>query len=139
MNCVIDASVAVKWYVPEVYEQEATRLKKTGGIFHAPELILPEFGNIIWKKVIRKELTDQEGQRIITAFAAEKLLLHSHQTTLRAACTGAATTGQTVYNWTYLGLAISLSGPFVTADKRFYQALQSTPLKANLFWIGDVP
>ena len=28
MNCVIDASVAVKWYVPEVFEQEATRLRE---------------------------------------------------------------------------------------------------------------
>ena len=138
MNCVIDASVAVKWYVPEVFEQEATRLRKTGGIFHAPELILPEFGNIIWKKVIRKELTDTEGYRIINAFAAEKLVLHSHQTTLISAYTGADTTGQTVYDWTYLALAIALSYPFVTADEKFYKALAPTPLKAHLLWLGDI-
>lgn len=138
MNCVIDASVAIKWYVPEVYEQEATKLKKTGGIFHAPELILPEFGNIIWKKVIRKELTDKEGQGIIAAFAAEKLVLHSHQATLISSYIGADTTGQTVYDWTYLALAIAISCPFVTADEKFYKALEPTPLKAHLIWIGDI-
>ena len=139
MNYVLDASVAVKWYVPEVHEQEATRLKKTGGVFHAPELIVPEFGNIIWKKTIRKELTPAEGNRIITAFAAEKLVLHSHHATLIAAYTGAQTTGQTVYDWTYLALAMALSCLFVTADERFYKALEKTPLKTNLLWIGDVP
>lgn len=139
MNYVLDASVAVKWYVPEIYEQEATRLKKSGGIFHAPELILPEFGNIIWKKEARKELTQAEGPRIIAAFAAERLVLHSHQATIRAAYTGAATTGQTVYDWTYLALAIALSCQFVTADERFYKALATTPLKTHLLWLADIP
>lgn len=139
MNYVIDASVAVKWYVPEIYEQEATRLKKSGGTFHAPELILPEFGNIIWKKTVRQELTSSEGKQIMAAFASEPLVLHSHQATCLAAYTGATTSKQTVYDWTYLALSLALSCQFVTADLRFYQALAKTSLKANLLWIGDVP
>ena len=139
MNYVIDASIAVKWYVPEVYEQQASRLRRTGGIFHAPELMLPEFGNIIWKKVMRKELTSVEGQRIMAAFANEKFILHSHRATLQAAYTGADATGQTVYDWTYLALAVALSCPFVTADERFYKALEPTPLNAHLVWVGAIP
>jgi predicted nucleic acid-binding protein len=37
-----------------------------------------------------------------------------------------------------LALAVALSCEFVTADEKFYQALEKTPLKANLLWIGDV-
>lgn len=137
MNYVVDASCAIKWYVPEIYEQEATRLLKGKHRLHVPELILPEFSNIIWKKVRRGELTEAEGERIITTFARKRLIVHSHQRIIKSAYTGAVTTGQTVYDWTYLALAISLSCEFVTADEKFYKALEMTPFKTNLRWVGD--
>ncbi len=138
MNYVVDASVAIKWYVPEIYEQEAARLLQGNHVFHAPELIYPEFSNILWKKVRRGEITSAEGQRIIAAFAKKNLISHSHQPLIQSAYAGAESTGQTVYDWTYLALAISLSYEFVTADEKFYQALEKTPLRASLLWIGDV-
>lgn len=137
MNYVVDASCAIKWYVPEIYEQEATRLLKGKHRLHVPELILPEFSNIVWKKVRRGELTEAEGERIITTFARKRLIVHSHRRIIKSAYTGAVATSQTVYDWTYLALAISLSCQFVTADERFYKALEKTPFKTNLLWIGD--
>jgi predicted nucleic acid-binding protein len=138
MKYVVAASVAIKWYVPEIYEQEATKLLQGNHIFLAPELIYPEFSSILWKKVRRGEITPAEGQRIITAFQQKKLVAHSHQSLLLSAYTGAATTGQTVYDWTYLALAVSLACEMVTADEKFYPALEKTPLKQNLLWIGEV-
>lgn len=137
MNYVVDASVSVKWYVPEIYEQEATRFLKGSHRLHVPELIYPEFSNIIWKKVRRGETTQAEGDRIINAFSRKRWLVYSHKRTVKSAYTGAESTGQTVYDWTYLALAISLGCEFVTADEKFYKALENTPLKANLLWIGD--
>jgi len=134
---VVDASVAVKWYVPEVYEQEATRLLKGRHELHVPELILPEFSNIIWKKVRRGELSAAEGSRIVNALAKKSWTVHSDQQTLRSAYTGAEATGQTVYDWTYLALAISLSCEFVTADERFYKAVSTTAVASNIKWIGE--
>jgi predicted nucleic acid-binding protein len=138
MKRVVDASVAIKWYVPEIYEQEATRLQKSGIELHAPELILPEFGSIVWKKVSRKEISERTGQRIVTEFSKTKLTVHSHASIIKSAYTGAAMTNQTVYDWTYLSLALSLSCEFVTADERFYKALSTTRLKKHLLWIGDI-
>ena len=137
MRYVVDASVAVKWYVPEVCEQAATRLLKGRHELHVPELILPEFSNIIWKKVRRGELSAAEGSKIINAIAKKSWTVHSHQQTLRSAYTGAEATGQTVYDWTYLALAISLSCEFVTADQRFYKAIEPTPFASNLKWVGS--
>ena len=137
MKYVVDASVAVKWYVPEVFEQEATRLLKGRHDLHVPELILPEFSNIIWKKVRRGELSTAESSRIINAFTQKRWTTHSHRQTLRSAYTGAEATGQTVYDWTYLALAVSLSCEFVTADERFYKAIEPTPFAANIKWIGN--
>lgn len=138
MNQVIDASVAVKWYVPEVYEQEASNVQNSGNLLHAPELILPEFSNIIWKKVRLGNLTEKEGQQIVSAFCRTNLQLHSHRQLIKSAFTGAMMTNQTVYDWSYLALAISLSCQFVTADERFYKALETSKLKRYLLWIGDV-
>ena len=53
---VIDSSVAVKWFVVELYSTEARRILdayQNGTLsFLAPDLINAEFGNIIWKKHI---------------------------------------------------------------------------------------
>ena len=138
MKRVVDASVAIKWYVPEIYEQEATRLQKSGDELHAPQLILPEFGNIVWKKVTRREITEKEGQKIVAEFSKTKLILYSHTSIIKSAFTGATMTGQTVYDWTYLSLALSLGCQFVMADERFYKALENTRLKKHLLWVSDV-
>lgn len=137
MIYVVDASVSVKWYVPEIYEQEATRLLKGKHRLHVPELILPEFSNIIWKKAKRGEITKAEGEKITGAFSRKRWTIHSHRRIIKSAYTGAAATGQTVYDWTYLALAISLSCEFATADERFYKALENTHFRKNLKWIGD--
>ena len=41
MNYVVDASVAVKWYVPEDNSDDAERLLDPANELHAPELIAP--------------------------------------------------------------------------------------------------
>ena len=137
MKYVVDASIAVKWYIPEIYERETDRLLKGRHQLYVPELILPEFSNIIWKKVRRGEITEAEGETIVAAFLRKRWTIASHKRTLQSAFTGAVSTGQTVYDWTYLALAISLSCEFVTADEKFYKALEPTAFKANLKWIGD--
>ena len=138
MMIVADASVAVKWYVSEIYTPEAEKLLNGSYEIHAPELILPEFGSIVWKKFRRNNLTEREASRIIEGFGRQSITFHSHQPLLRAAFAGAYLSGQTVYDWSYLALAVSLSCEFVTADERFYKALENTNLKKHLLWIGDI-
>jgi len=137
MNYVVDASVAIKWYVPEILEREASNFLREKYDLHVPELILPEFSDIIWKKVKRGQMSDEDARRIITAISRRKWRVHSHREIIVSAYAGADATGQTVYDWMYLSLAISLSCEFVTADEKFYYALQNTPFKSNLKWIGD--
>lgn len=138
MRIVLDASVAVKWYVNENYTVNAEKLLDGSYELHAPELIFPEAGNIIWKKVMRGELTSDEGSQIVSAFSSQSIEAHPHKPILNAALIGAIMSGQTVYDWTYLALAVSLSCQFVTADERFLNAISNTKLSGNLIWIGDL-
>jgi len=138
MIFVIDASVAVKWYLDETHTAEALALLDDDIELHGPELLLPEFGNILWKKCRRNEITTSNAGTILSAFRKKTIRLHSHETLLQAALFGANSTGQTVYDWTYLALAISLSVRFVTADERFFRALEHTTLRRHLVWVGDI-
>lgn len=138
MKYVIDASVAIKWYISEIYENEAVSLLGGKNRLHVPELILSEFANTIWLIVRRGTLTQAEGEQIISDFLKQKWTIHSQKTYIDSAYKGAVSSNQTVYDWTYLALAVSLSCGMVTADEKFYKALETTPLKSNLLWIGDI-
>jgi predicted nucleic acid-binding protein len=47
---VVDASVGIKWYVPEVYDADARRLQAPAHELHVPTLWDVETANILWKK-----------------------------------------------------------------------------------------
>ena len=57
---VIDASIAVKWVVEEDGTAEALALRQ-GSKLIAPQLLVAECANILWKKVQREELLKEEA------------------------------------------------------------------------------
>lgn len=138
MRRVVDASVAVKWYIPEILDGHAEKLLTNGDELFAPDLIIPETSSIIWKKIRRNELTADEGNDILNALLRSGISIRPHRSVARSAFTGACLSGQTVYDWTYLALAISLSCEFVTADRQFYDSLSDTSIGKHLKWLGDL-
>jgi predicted nucleic acid-binding protein len=60
VKLTIDASIAVKWFVAEPLREEARRLLAHRLHLHAPEILLSEFANTIWKKVRRGEIEDPQ-------------------------------------------------------------------------------
>ena len=53
---IVDASVAIKWVVDEPGTEHALLLRRDS--LAAPDLLVPECANILWKKVRRKELSE---------------------------------------------------------------------------------
>ena len=47
---VVDASVVVKWFVPEIHSDAARRLLTLPHQYLAPDLLLAETANTIWKR-----------------------------------------------------------------------------------------
>ena len=64
MNVVVDASVAVKWFVHEELHTEALSLLDQQEALCAPDLLVPEVTNIAWKKVVRGEIESSQGHQI---------------------------------------------------------------------------
>jgi len=68
-NVVVDSSVVIKWFVVEPYSDEARKILdgyKAGDInLLAPDLIISEVGNIVWKKHRIQDLSVEDAQEII--------------------------------------------------------------------------
>jgi len=131
-TCVVDCSVALKWYIPEPHAESASQLLDGRHELHAPDLLLPEFGNCLWKKIRLGELTANEGRTIIRALENVPLEVHSSELLLEAALELALHTARTVYDSLYVALAILLDCPFVTADRRLVNALVKSSLSVDV-------
>ncbi len=132
---VVDASVAVKWYLPEASSAQATSLLAPDNILWAPDLIFAEIGNVFWKRVQRGELGSKQAQACLYDFLSGPLRIEDSPLLLEKAWDIATRYGRTVYDSLYLSLADKLGTPLVTADLRFYNALRDTPLGERLCWI----
>jgi predicted nucleic acid-binding protein len=121
---VVDASVAVKLYVPEVHSQQAVQFFSDPHDLIAPDLMLSEFGNIIWKKVsLLGELTQDEGKKIIAAAGGLPITYYRTADLLTDAFQMALNTRRTVYDCLYVALAISRGCEFMTDDRKLFAAL----------------
>jgi predicted nucleic acid-binding protein len=140
-NFVVDAGVAVKWYVPEVHEADAKRFLSPVFTLHVPELFFPEFGNIIWKKarlLKTPEISEAEGHAILELLEGVALLVHPSAQLLKAAFDVAMNAARpTVYDSYYLVLAKTLNCRLVTADRAFYESLNAGPFSPYLLWVTD--
>lgn len=134
---VVDASVAVKWFVPEVHSAAAARLLEPDFILSAPDLIGPEFGNTVWKKVRGQEITREEATEILTAFPAMGVELYPSSVLLISAVELAVALDRTVYDSLYLALAVAQDSALITADQRFHVAVMESPLASHIRWVED--
>lgn len=116
-SLIVDASVAVKWHVLQDYSEEARALAGRAELF-APDLIIAEIANAIWKYVRAGQLAEELGREMLrkshapfsALFPVPPLQLHAFDL--------ACALKHPVYDCFYLALAARESVPLVTADKR---------------------
>lgn len=136
---VVDASVGLKWFVPEVYSESAIKLRNPTFQLHAPALFDVEIGNILWKKMRRGELSRVEADAILTQLPLLPIVRHTDAPFIPAAVDMAEKIQRTVYDCLYLVLAMQIGGQLVTADERFYNSLSNTSLANAMLWVENIP
>lgn len=138
---VLDASVAAKWYLPrgENLVEESVHLLdefKSGRTRLAvPDLFWPEMGSIFWKAVRKKRISVQSAEEALQSLSELPLPTVPSYPLLRNAYTIATRFQCTVYDCTYVALAIASERLLVTADERLANALAAhLPVR----WLGSV-
>jgi predicted nucleic acid-binding protein len=117
---VLDACVAVKWYVRENDSERAQQLIDAGILFLVPDVFFSEVANALRKHCQGDGQLDAPSVRL----AVDDLLVIgiepvSSTVLLPRATEIALALGHPIYDCLYLALAERWSIPFVTADERF--------------------
>jgi len=118
MTIVVDASVAVKWVIPEVLSDQAEALRGRADRLLAPDLLLPEAANALWKKLTRREITAGEAAQALDLLMASGLELRPSGPLLGRALALARQLRHPVYDCLYLVLAQAEGATLITADRR---------------------
>jgi predicted nucleic acid-binding protein len=141
MNLIIDASVLIKFFVPEILSSKAEELlasveEGSVGLF-APDLIYAEAGDALWKKHRLKELTQSEVGKITDLIISIPLKVEPSRALFPLAIDIAIAYEVTVYDALYLSLAKVYEMQMMTADKKLFDLTTRTHLKKSVMWLGN--
>jgi predicted nucleic acid-binding protein len=122
MIFVIDASVAIKWFVDEPDRAYARFWLDSSCTLVAPDLLRVEVANIAWKKQTRGEMTSDQAAETLAALEDVFDWFEPADRHLSSALEMACELSHPVYDCLYLACADALATSVVTADRRLAAA-----------------
>jgi len=134
---VVDASVVVKWFIPEILTDFAIELLQPDNTLLAPDLLVPEVCNTLWKKVRREELPLDDALQCLADLSRMPLQLNPSAEFIEDALRLSATEGMTAYDGLYLALASNLDCRMVTADARLRNSISNKALQGRVLLLGS--
>ncbi len=139
---VVDASVAMKWVLPEPGSERARRLlsASVAGRLEliAPDLFMAEVTNVLWKRCrVRAELLEDEARAAHAALLAAAPELVPSEALAGPALELALAFRHPVYDCLYVALALRDGCSLVTADARLAATLG--PATGRVVRLEDLP
>jgi len=138
--CIVDASVAVKWFVrgpAEMLEAEAGQIleRYCAGRLRllVPDLFWPEVGNVLWKAARQGRMSRRSAEEAIAVLKDRRIPTAPTAPLLADAFAIATSYDRTVYDSVYIALAVLSNMPLVTADERLANALAA---RFPVRWLG---
>lgn len=123
---VIDASIAAKWYLLESGREAARVLLLSGEPLIAPELIIAEVMNVLWKKVRIGQIAPNQVSLSLKSLIGAFAQLAPSVPLANPAAEIALLLDHPVYDCFYLALADRERCGLVTADDRLYRKTRRT-------------
>jgi len=120
---VLDASVAVKWFVHDVSSDEASLVAHKYK-FIAPNLIMTEVANALWTYARRGDVSSQD---LVSALKIldKRISLLNQLSIVQMASQLACDLNHPVYDCMYLAVSRMQHLPLLTADKRLVKIATS--------------
>ena len=136
MKLTVDASVVVKWFVHESLFEEARLLLAHRLDLHAPDILLAEFANVIWKKARRSEIPEPRPYMDELSHLSDIIVLHPVHNLIARAAQIAEMIDHPVYDCLYLACAEATKSILVTADHKFTNKVLDTFPAVDVWYIG---
>ncbi len=137
MTLVVDASVAVKWFVQEPLRDEARNLIRGNDLLCAPDILFAEIANVGWRLVTRGDVGRDLALGMVTQVGDPFSSIVSSSLLCERAFDMALTLGHPAYDCMYLACAEVADAVVVTADKRFHAAVQGGPYAELVRHLSD--
>ena len=134
MTWIVDTSVALKWAVAEEDSDRAAAF--LGHDLVAPDLLLSELGNALWKKVSQNEIGAVQAAAAFAEIEAWLPVVATNDVAGRALDI-ALTLNHPVYDCLYLALAEASGWPILTADMRFIAKRRDTAFHGHVISLAE--
>lgn len=132
MTLVVDASVAVKFLTWERGSQEAFTYLDAEDPLIAPDIVVPEVANALWKKVRNSELLEVHAEAGLDDLPQFFVRLTPTLELMKSAFNLSFRLRHAVYDCVYLALAIRDGATLVTADEKFAKAVVRGRLERHI-------
>lgn len=138
MRLIIDASVALKWFIPEEFSDAADQIISSEHDLIAPEFMLIELGNVFWKKTKLGEMSFKAAEDALYEASHSPIYYYPVTKSLIARSLNLAQQFKhPVYDCIYLALAEQEAGTVITADKKFFGQIAGDQWKKHIMWLGN--
>lgn len=137
MIVIVDASVAIKWFLLERYSRDADRWLEEKYKFTVPDFIVIEISNVLWKKRFIGELERDECFEIDSNLQKIISTIESSRKYLPDALEKSLVLNHPVYDCVYLAMAVAYNTIELTADRQFYERVKNSKWANHILWIED--
>ena len=126
---VIDSSTALKWVISET-GSEAALILRDRFRFIAPELLIAECANAVWKRVRKGEITGEVGTFAVRLLQpqTEDFVFVPILPLTDSALQLAFTLEHAIYDCLFIALAVREGCPFITSDEKLLRKLNNKTL-----------
>ena len=125
MTVVVDASVAVKWVLPETGSDRAAAIRTADDDVLAPSLVHAEIGSAIWRAVLRGDVPAAEARRDLKVAVGHYRRIISLAELVDRALELATRLRHPIYDCFYVALAERERCALITADRRLIAAAKA--------------
>jgi predicted nucleic acid-binding protein len=137
MKFIVDASVAVKWYLAETDSGIAHRILLGGHDFIAPDLLLVELANALYKAWLNGAIDDVHTEMALGHIPQNIRTFFPVTDLVADAVVISRILRHSVYDCVYLALAWQTGAKIVTADERFFDAARAMSWEMFLVHLHD--
>jgi len=135
---VVDATVLIKCYLPEIYSEDCLKLLHRELPIKTCEYAMVQIGASLWKRSRSGEVKLTDAKRILKSLSRLPVEFVPTSLLTEAALDLSSFSGRTFHESLYLVLALREETALITADHRWHALLSTGKLKNYVDFVADV-